>query len=59
MIRGTLLRFAMKVFTLLLLCASLATTLLLGGCASDVEDRNFFERGWRHPSENDARMGYR
>ena len=34
----------------------LLTATLLGGCATDPEDRAFFETGWRRPGENDARM---
>ena len=48
----------MKVLSLLLLCAALLSTLLLGGCASDAEDKAFYETGWRHPGDNDARMGH-
>lgn len=43
----------MKALFLLLL---LASTLLLGGCATDPEDKAFFETGWRHPGDNDTRM---
>ena len=45
----------MKTVALLLLVLSLS--LLLGGCASNAEDQAFFETGWRHPGENEARMG--
>ncbi len=34
------------------LCA-LLLLLLLGGCASDPEDREFFDRGWVHPAKED------
>jgi hypothetical protein len=50
--------YPMKALSLLLLLAALMSTLLLGGCASDPEDKAFFETGWRHPGDNDARMGY-
>ena len=43
----------MKALFLLLL---LALTLALTGCATDPEDKAFFETGWKHPGENDARM---
>jgi len=33
--------------------------LLLNGCASDPEDRTFFERGWTHPKvESEDREFY-
>ena len=44
----------MKAISLLLLLLSLA--FLLGGCASNSEDRAFFETGWRHPGDNESRM---
>jgi len=44
----------MKAISLLLLLLSL--TFLLGGCASDPEDKAFFETGWRHPGDNETRM---
>ena len=47
----------MKILSLLLLLLSLS--LFLGGCASNAEDQAFFETGWRHPGENEARMGAR
>jgi hypothetical protein len=43
----------MKVLLLLVLISS---TLLLCGCATDPEDKAFFESGWRHPGDNDVRM---
>ena len=46
----------MKSISLLLLL--LALCLLLGGCSTDYEDRAFFETGWRHPGENDARLAH-
>ncbi|MEI6561854.1 MAG: hypothetical protein WCO68_07200 [Verrucomicrobiota bacterium] len=47
----------MKTLALLLLLLTL--TSLLGGCASNPDDQAFFESGWRHPSENEQRMGGR
>ncbi len=44
---------SMKVLVLFVLVSS---TLLLCGCATDPEDRSFFETGWRHPGQNDSRM---
>lgn len=46
----------MKMLSLLLLAISL--TLFLGGCATDADDKAFFETGWRHPGENDARVNH-
>ncbi|MEI8234116.1 MAG: hypothetical protein WCH57_05465 [Verrucomicrobiota bacterium] len=46
----------MKALPLFLFVAALASALLLGGCASDSEDKAFFESGWRHPGDNDTRM---
>lgn len=43
----------MKALFLLLI---IALTLTLGGCATDPEDKAFFEKGWRRPGDNDARM---
>ena len=34
------------------LCA-LFLVLLVGGCASDPEDREFFDRGWIHPNKDE------
>ena len=45
----------MKAISLILLLLSL--TIFLGGCATSAEDKAFYESGWRHPGENDARMG--
>ena len=47
----------MKSFSLLLLL--LALMFALGGCASDPEDKAFFEKGWLHPGDNDAHLGTR
>ena len=47
----------MKTLALLLLLLTL--TSLLGGCASDPDDKAFFETGWRHPGENENRLGGR
>jgi len=47
----------MKTLALLLLLLTL--TSLLGGCASDPEDKAFFETGWRHPGDNENRLGGR
>jgi hypothetical protein len=33
------------------LLAALLATILLTGCTSDGEDRNFFYSGWRHPEQ--------
>ena len=41
----------MKRLSLLLIAA-----LLLGGCATDPADKEFFNTGWVRPGENDARM---
>ena len=41
----------MKILLLLVLGAVL---LGLGGCASDPEDRAFYEQHWLHPSERDG-----
>lgn len=43
----------MKVLLLFVLFSS---TLLLCGCATNAEDKSFFETGWRHPGQNDERM---
>jgi hypothetical protein len=43
----------MKAFLFFLLFTS---TFLLAGCATDPEDKAFFEKGWAHPGQNDARM---
>ena len=45
----------MKAISLILLFLSL--TLILGGCATNAEDKAFFENGWRHPGDNDSRLG--
>ena len=45
----------MKALSLLLLFATLTSMLLLGGCATDSDDKAFFETGWKHPADNDAR----
>jgi len=45
---------AMKTFSLFLLLLTLSV--FLAGCATDSEDRAFFETGWRHPGENDVRL---
>jgi len=44
----------MKALSLLLLL--LALTFVLSGCATDAEDKAFFETGWLHPGENDAHL---
>lgn len=44
----------MKATSLMLLLLSL--TLLLGGCATNAEDKAFFETGWLRPGGNEARM---
>ena len=44
----------MKTISLILLLVSLS--LLLGSCATDPEDKAFFETGWRPPGENETRM---
>ena len=33
-----------------LLCALFFALALLNGCATDPEDREFYDRGWLHPS---------
>jgi len=48
--------FPMKTFSLLLF-AALTSALLLGGCATDPDDKAFFETGWKHPADNDVRAG--
>ena len=45
--------------TLVLLLLLLTLTSLLGGCASNPDDKAFFESGWRHPGDNEQRMGGR
>jgi len=47
----------MKTLALLLLLLTL--TSLLGGCATDPDDKAFFETGWRHPGDNEKRLGNR
>jgi len=44
----------MKSISLLLLLLTLAC--LLGGCATDPQDKAFFETGWRHPGDNDKHL---
>jgi hypothetical protein len=44
----------MKIFLLL---ALLNSSLLISGCATDPEDKKFFETGWAHPKERDAVFG--
>lgn len=46
----------MKVLLLFML---LSSSLLLTGCATDPDDKAFFESGWAHPGQNDARMKQR
>ena len=38
--------------------AALALALLLAGCATDNEDRAFFNDGWIHPDEGANRRMY-
>ena len=40
-------------------CALFFLLLLLNGCATDPEDRDFFDKGWLHPAvSNDDREFY-
>ncbi len=42
------------------LLALLPLLLLLNGCASDPDDREFYERGWLHPKvDHEEREFYR
>jgi hypothetical protein len=34
-----------------LIAAACAIAMLLMGCASNAEDRAFFQEGWRHPEQ--------
>ena len=43
----------MKRSLCLLLIAACAVA--LGGCATDPDDKAFFERGWLHPGDHDPR----
>jgi hypothetical protein len=44
----------MKIF---LLVAVLSSSLFISGCATDPEDKHFFETGWVHPKERDQPFG--
>ena len=45
--------------TALFLLLIVALTFAVGGCATDPQDKAFFETGWRHPGQNDSRMNQR
>ena len=42
---------------IVLLLSLLASSLLISGCATDPEDKQFFETGWTHPGDRDKVMG--
>ena len=45
--------------TVFLFAVAMLFALSLGSCATDPEDRAFFNTGWRNPIENDRRLeGY-